>query len=662
MQRRSLSAAWLVAITTLVVVCGRAPAQQQGSVMTQVLGRLDSRRVAEGASFFVKTTSVWKLGPCGLPGGATLEGRVTSVKWKGSGVKREEMALRFLPIPCSGDETQELIPILVAMQGPHSDPREEFIAQQELVNALSSAVRRVAKASGSADGSGAGASSPGPVASGSAGHLGNYSPGASVERPLRIAEVLGMPGVKLSLPTLATDPTALSSSSQILIDPKSRFLLVIQATPRGPLQPPTVAGAAASIPPAKPVAPAVRENIEIEQCVETGCAFANNPATLVDSQLERRMTLRALGFKVRNNRVLRALAEDATVRFLGEDQLLITFDVHPLVTRSQEEAERFHSPRMIRALLFSITTGQVIRAEDWRVPDDGTYLWSLDGGHVLAHVGGDLVLYGPGLLVERKWSPLGDVRFLRVAPSRHRIAAAVTHERHTPEQHRRLADFLGPTEPVEEDLDFTVLDGQLNVESTRRLEHSPPSSEMLDTGLVVTEPGLRQSWIVNETTWDGKWRQIVRVDSPCPLRVETLPTNLILLVGCSPDETRTWYRIVRSDGKTLLRGNTSPNGWLAHADAPTGADVFAIGTAEASHPIDFTHGIVASDFQNFAVSVYRISDGHRLYEARAANGAVNRQSFALSDSGHRLAILSGEDVSLYRIDGPPITSETRNNP
>jgi hypothetical protein len=68
--------------------------------------------------------------------------------------------------------------------------------------------------------------------------------------------------------------------------------------------------------------------------------------------------------------------------------------------------------------------------------------------------------------------------------------------------------------------------------------------------------------------------------------------------------------------------------------------------------VDFTQGIVASDFQNFAVSVYRIADGHRLYQARSGNGAVNRQSFALSDSGRQLAILSGEDVSLYLIGQP----------
>jgi hypothetical protein len=53
------------------------------------------------------------------------------------------------------------------------------------------------------------------------------------------------------------------------------------------------------------------------------------------------------------------------------------------------------------------------------------------GGRALAHVGGVLAIYGPGLKVEREWSPLGDVRFLRVSPSRHLIVAVVMYERHT---------------------------------------------------------------------------------------------------------------------------------------------------------------------------------------------------------------------------------------
>jgi hypothetical protein len=477
--------------------------------------------------------------------------------------------------------------------------------------------------------------------------------------------VLGFTGVNLKLPNLTTDPTTVSASSQLLIDPGTRFRLVLQMAPRPaaadsptgeraviarPISEPAAAPVKQSV--KKAVQPAVQENREIENCVETGCAFADSPAAAVDSQLERTLSLYGFGYRVRRHRVLRSLAEDAAVRFLGDDQLLITFNAHPLVMRSQDESARLTSPRIIRALLFSITTGKIIRAEDWRVPDEGTYLWPLDGGRVLAHVGDKLTVYGRGLAAERQWSPPGEVRFLRVAPSRHFIVVAVTHERHTPEEHRRLAEFMGP-QPVEEDFDLTLLDGQLNVQTTWRLQNWPTLSEVLDTGLIVTELGLEQKWTVSESNWDARRRQITRVDSGCPLRVETLPTNLILIVGCSLDQTRAWYKVVRSNGRTLLTGNVPSNGLLDQADAPTGAGVFAIGIAQASHPVDFGQGIVASDFQNVAVSVYRIADGRRLFTTRSTSGAVNRQSFALSQSGHRLAIFSGDNVSLYHIGEPP---------
>jgi hypothetical protein len=440
-----------------------------------------------------------------------------------------------------------------------------------------------------------------------------------------------------------------------MIDPESHFLLVLQLAPR-PKPSDTPAAERATItrpvtePAAPPIKPPVEEDVEIEKCVETGCAFADSPAAVVDNQLERTLSLHAFGYKVRGNRVLRSLAEDAAVRFLGPDQLLITFNAHPLIVRSQDESARLASPRIIRALLFSIATGKIIRAEDWRVPGEGPYLWPLDGGRVLAHVGGILVVYGPGLKQERQWVPGGELRFLRVSPSRHLIVAAIAHERHTPEQHRRIAEFVGPEHPVDEDFDLALLDGQLNVQATRHLQTWPTMSEVLDTGLIVTERGLNDKWTVSESDWEARRHPIVRVDSGCPLRVETLPTNLILIVGCSPYQFRGWYKIVRSNGKTLLNGNVPNNGLLQHADAPTGAGVFAIGIAEASHPVDFVQGIVASDFQNVAVSVYRIADGHRLFATRSANGAVNRQSFALSESGDRLALLSGDTVSLYRID------------
>jgi hypothetical protein len=653
MLQRLTCGSLMVAIAALEVLCASATAQQT-AITTQLLGRVDSMRATEGGSFFVKTRTAWKQGQCSIPSGATLEGRIAKVQRKGSrGAKRDELQLRFLEIACSGDEAQQITPILVAMQSPHHDPGEDYVMQQELVGIFSHVRKAPASSSNTGGGAGGGGAPSSPIggnAAGTAGNVGHYSPSASTEQPFHLAEVRGFPGVKLTPPVRTTDPTTLSSSSQILIDPDTRFRLVLELAPRpASSQAPDPARAAIGIPPAEPKPPPAQELVEIENCVETGCALADPSASAGDSPIERTVSLHAFGFKVRGNRVLRSLAEDAAVRFLGEDQLLITFNAHPLIVRSQDESARLANPRIIRALLFSITTGKIIRAEDWRVPDEGPYLWPLDGGRVLASVGGILAVYGPGLRVERQWSPLGDLRFLRVTPSRHLIVAVVAHERHTPEQHRRLAEFLGPERPVDEDFEFTLLDSQLNVQDNRRLENLPTLSEVLDTGLIVTEQGLQQRWTVSESDWDAKRHPITRVVSGCPLRVETLPANLILLVGCSQDQTSTWYKIVRSNGKTLLNGAVPSNGLLEQADAPTDAGVFAIGIAQALHPVDFDLGIVASDFQNVAVSVYRIADGRRLFATRSTSGAINRQSFALSQSGNQLAILSGDNVSLYRI-------------
>lgn len=639
------------------------PAQaQQAAVNTHVLGRVDSRRSVEGGSFFAKTTTEWKQGPCTVPAGTTLEGRIARVQHKGPQGKREELALRFLNLPCPADDAQEVQPVLVAVEGMQQDTRADYIVQQELVRVFSSNLKTTASGSGAEIGGGGGkASAPGALRSGSVGNLGAYHTKPPVEQPLHLREVRGILGVSLTLPALDSDPTVLSSTDQILIDPGSRFLLVLQLTPR--IVPPKAVAEKTATPvletrPAAPpvLAPPVKEVVELENCVETGCAQADNNAGPADDQLERNLSLRAFGFRVRGNRVLRSLAEDAAVRFLGEDQLLVTFNQHALMVRSQDESARLAAPRNIRAVLFSLRTGKVLRAEDWRVSDGGPYLWPLDGGRVLAHVGNSLVVYGPGLTVERQWTPQGSVHFVRVAPSRQLIVAGVTRERHTPEQHRRLAEFLGAGQAVEEDFDLTVLDGELQVTSSRHLEHSLVLSEVLNTGMILIEPGLRDSWTLKELNWSGQQRQIVHVTSACPVRIETLPTDLILVVGCSPDQTSTWYKLVRSNGKTLLTGSAGANALLEHADGPTGAGVFAIGIAQALRPVDFGHGMVAADFQNVSVSVYRIADGRRLYAARSAKSAINRQSFALSETGDRLAILSGDDVSLYNIAGPRTTA------
>src|ERR1700751_867371 len=135
---QSLTCGSLVgAIAALELLCAAAMAQEPATP-PQLLGVVHTMRATEGGPFFVKTRAAWKQGQCSIPSGATLEGRIAKVQRKGSGgAKREELALRFLEIGCSGDKPQQIIPILVAMQSPHHDPAEDYIMQRELVGIVS---------------------------------------------------------------------------------------------------------------------------------------------------------------------------------------------------------------------------------------------------------------------------------------------------------------------------------------------------------------------------------------------------------------------------------------------------------------------------------------------------------------------------------------------
>jgi hypothetical protein len=663
--RRLTCFALLCAAFFAVAVSGSAESRP---LYATLLGRLDANHLADGSLFFAKTSTDWKQGSCTLKAGTVLEGVVVRVLRRDKDIKQAEMDLRFHPVYCNGDERHQVVPLLVAMDAPSQNNQDEnTLAKATLANTFASMV-----ASHAPLGGGGSARSLGVPDGGISTNPGAINGNSASDQPLRIAETRGFSKVKLALPLLLTDPTILISSHALLIDRDTRFALVLRpmavesekevAAASPDASPPAAATSTKAVnppPTPKPVVLADIETPDVDICVETGCAVASDVAA-TNTRLDRTLSLRTLGYRVRSNQVLRSLADDAAVAFLGENQVLVTFNLHPLVKRSPSEADRSTEPRIIRALLISAATGKVLRESEWRVPERGPYLWPLDQGRVLARTGNTLTIFGPNLALQQQWTPPGTVRFVRTSPSRSLIVVGVQRERHTPEQHLRLAAFLGPDRSPEEDQDLTLLDAKLKVLGTEPLNGESSLPAILDSGIVLSDAGARQRWTVHQLTWEHKKQPILRVASSCPIRVDTLPSNLILLAGCAPDGASYWYKMVRPDGKVLLTGTTSSEAWLASADAPPGGKVFAIGIAEATRPVNFEQGMTASDFSSVTVSIYRSTDGRRLFATRSSHGAVNRHSFALSEAGDRLAILSGDSLSLYRIDEPhPATSSPR---
>jgi hypothetical protein len=512
-------------------------------IQTSLLGRVESKRIAVGSSIFVRVVSDWQQGKCRLRDGDTLEARVVSAEHRTPASRHERMELRFLPLTCAGDESREIVPILVAIQSKPHTSDTSMLDRAYLMTAFSQMV--------GAEGMGGAATTPGQQNTGGR----SMTSGPGSEQALRVGDVRGFPGVSLALPTVTLDPTGILSTHEMLFDPEARFFLVVR----------TVASHSAAVnvanaPPmpadTKPSSTAVRlqQPVDVQTCVESGCKLADLPALETGGQLERRLSLRSLGYKPRGNRVLRSLGEDAAVSFLGENQVLITFNMHALIERSATDKAWGAAPRIVRALVVSALDGKVLHAEDWRVNQNGPYLWPLKGGRVLVAMGDTLAILGPGLKLERQWVLPGPLAILQISPSRNLIVAAVVHERHTPEEHRRLAEFMGPGRPVAEDYALTILDGQLNVVGTKQMNATPDIPAVLDSGLLVSDPKPRSQWKVSELRWNGQQHTVAEVHSPCPLRIDSLPTNLILLSGCSADSPRRQDALERRHHQQWMAG------------------------------------------------------------------------------------------------------------
>jgi hypothetical protein len=592
--------------------------------------------------------------------GATLEGRIAKVVKRGPGVKREEIDLRFLRIPCPGDDSQEITPILVAMHGPKRSSEEDALARQEIMSAFASLA-------GAHTASPAGRSAPAPVGAlaGKTGTLGGrsgFTPVSSDEEPIRVGEVRDYPSVKLSLPTLTSDPTILTSGGELLFDPDARFVIVLRVVPANPSRLETARAASSSAaapaheivataPAPPPPAPAP---VLVENCVSGGCVTAPDAAPVAAERAQAEIPLRALSYRPRTARtVIGGLEDESAVAFLGNDQIFITFNTHSLVHRSESEAQRSSSPRQIRGVLVSAVDGRRLQVVDWSVPDQRAYLWPLDQGRLLVHVSNALVVYGPNLEEQARWQIPGPLLFVTVSPSRALILAAVEHEKYDAATFRRLADFIGSTDAVHGDCDLIALNSRLEPTNSHRLAQAPLRPALLDSGIISLVARPRSLWKIELTDWQQHARRLAEFSSGCTPLVQTLPAGLIFVSGCQADSSGKWYRMLRADGKTLLRG-TSSNGTIPeYVDASFSGSVFAVGVEHAIHNVDWNSGMHIADLNSMTVAVYRASDGKRIYATKVQSHAVDRRVFALSDSGERLAILSDDSLRIYRTAPTP---------
>jgi hypothetical protein len=615
-------------------------------VAVELLSFVDVHSYHPGSPVYVKLEMAWVGLGCYLFNGQVLQGRVELATPRGKGQKESQLAISFPNVPCSANKSK--INLVLAAVEWDSGVTKVPHAQYPVVNYNKVQTGSVSTIQGSFNMGGI--------------MLMALSEQRKNQIPLKPGDVLGIDDVTLEIGKGPERSSLLKSTKRDVHLEKESLLLLVPdsiAFPKGDesdgtrlLERPSAADTTEPGPPANadvPLpAPSLPSPVEFLPCEPPICAV-----DLPSSDQETHGTpsksigIRELGYAPRPQQELEDLNDDVALAWLGPQQLLIAFNPHALV-------ERYGQPstggvvRRIHAVAIDLATSKVLSSADWSLPDAGEFLWQLSGGRVLVHVDNELRIYGEGMQIERQIPLDGPLEFVRLSPNGERIVIAVARETHTPEQHASLRENLGREPP--ENVEIRVLDKDFNTEAqtTTSSEIMPPT--LLNEGQVQLLARPNNQYRLTLAPRNGKTTTVARFPSACIPEVSSFAPDLLLVGTCELTTGAHDYRVLRPDGKVVLRGRTDPRA-MGQSAQGNGRD-FAVRSLHATQLTVQGSVFHGSDLDYEEVRVFQSGDGRRLTSVRLQAPPPSHGAYALSPDGAQLAVIADAKVNLFAVPVP----------
>ena len=625
-------------LLTLLPCFGATPPDDHAAVQAELVKTIEAGRVQVGDAIYAKTDLAWNSPDCRLREGAILKGRVVAQSPGSKSAKSSQLALTFESGQCGGRDMKPLRLTLAAVLAPDPNRKTSLYEDQES-QPLSAAVGLSLGQAGSGS----------PMRS-----ITSAAATVLVEPPRYKPPVVVMPGqvigisdVKLGLATGPEGSTVLSTEKHNLrLEAGSRFVLVPTVSAGASASPAKSSAAATESPAATTIVASPEVDEDICAAPFCGMASAADEIETVSTVPSSFVSLGQLGFSAGADQAMYSLNYDSAVTYLGRQKLLFTFNPHVLVPRvgAENQLSKLH---VVRAVLIDLQTKKVIRTTEWRVHDAGRYLWQIGDDHVLVHVGQQLRLYGPGLELEQKLALAGPLAFVSVAPSGDYLAVGAIRERHSATLHRQLLEAEN-REP-EEDVKLQVLDANFRVLTTVMRSSSEAQPVLSERGEIRVPTIGKNRWRIVEYTWTGQRRVLKQVESTCRPEATSVPRDLLFVTGCDRLADGRWYRMMRPDGKLVLKGWSSSTGQSQIATGSLGSGMFAIGIAELVKPVDVSSAFQSSDLKALRVSVYRADIGKKTAAVTIPAPLPTVQTFALSQDGRQLAVLENDQIVFFNM-------------
>jgi hypothetical protein len=632
-----------VAALSCPLLLGAPPAKPAVTpIQAELIADMHARLLKPGGAVFARVTADWHSTECALNIGSTLEGHVVEVVPhvkvpKGTMPKASTVSIAFTKAQCGGPEMHPYSLLLSAMAAPPHD--EDMGIMSDMLPVMIS-----------------GPGQPGALmleGMHTAGYM-NYDfqselPKLSAATKMQIGYVSGIRGLKLSVGTGDENSTVLTEKDHDVSLEKHTLILLIPTEgtiPRMVVDPNGVqhlSVSASDADAAKALPPPVDD---VDLCKPPQCSEALPSGDSADTpNAATTFSIQQLGYTSRPQREMAEFDHDEELAYLGPHELLVAFNPHKLVAR-HALGRSGATARVIRAAVMNTETHQITHSVEWELPDERQYLWPLTDGRVLVHVGSELRVYGAGLKVLSRLPLDGPLAYVRVTPDGNFIAAGVVHERHSSELHAQLAQSLG-REP-EEDIHVVVLNRNFEVIAKSAARSYLMAPTLLNEGQVLMRALPNSRYRITMQAWNGQAHQVAQFESSCTPALSSIAPDLLFLVSCAKQTEGREYRVLRTNGKLVLKGDSTLSE-LGHGAEGIGKDSFVVKTVQSTLPAPPGATFRADQFASEELRVYRAADGKRLLGVRVAAPTASQDGYALSPDGSQLAVLNRDSIAVYAV-------------
>jgi hypothetical protein len=627
-----------------------SPIDSRQPLQVDLLAPLDVGKQNPGARIFAKARVEWRTPTCQMRTGAAVSGHVINVVRHSKASKAASITVLFDTVDCNGHPAHipfDLFAVIAAIQAPRDIP----LADYGMFGAASTAPHTTMGASPGAAHMAVPMDHNQDIAVTAAGKTLN------LPAVIQSGQVFGQKNLLLAVGTGLEGGSILSSpQGNFRVESGAQLVLM----PKPVLSPEAVAAAASGKPSSAPIEvadapkaadtplppPPPKPEVDETDICTSPCAVLSpsDETNLASAGTASVLSAARFGYLPYEKREYNALNHEAALFFLDDHSLLFTFDLHRIRHRYRDGI-RTESIRTVRAVIVDPSSHQMKRVSDWQVQGAGQYLWPMSHGRLLVHIGHALYLMNSHLQPLGSAFVPGQLVFVSLSPDGTHIAVGTLHERHTREIHDQLAELIH-SEP-EEDVDIQLFDDNFKLLLTSYQSTSHPPPVLSDAGEIRILSTGRNHWRIQEYSWDRTERIIANLLSACRPEISTPLPQSLFIVGCNTSPLRNWYRVLRSDGHPILL-NPGSSREIEQSASSNDENQLAVRIVHTEHAEANGDYFRREDLLTQQISVFRSADGKRLF-GMSANASLVEQSYALSPSGDRLAVLTDGRVFLYAL-------------